>query len=109
MGIKQNYDRVMKNHFANNFNDFSDTERKIAEIWRDVLCLSKKQFEELNKDSDFFDLLPSWCATFEINSVNRDINQMFHIPIDLISISENSTIKELAARIDRFQDDKHKS
>jgi hypothetical protein len=102
-------EKIMEDRSVENFKDFSDTERKIAEIWRDVFDLSKKQFEELNKDSDFFDLLPSWCATFEINSLNRDINQIFHIPIDLISIADNSTIKELAARIDRFQDDKHKS
>jgi hypothetical protein len=96
-------EEVMENHYANNFKDFSDTERKLAEIWRDVLCLSEEQCKELNKESDFLDLLPSWCGTFEINFLNKKINQIFQIPIDSICQVNYSTIKELAAWIDRFQ------
>lgn len=93
---------VMKEQSINSFKDFSnfsETEKKLAEIWRDVLLLSKEEYEALDKESDFFDLTPSWCVTFEINSLLREISRVFGISTDSLPVDDYSTLSEQAALI----------
>lgn len=93
---------VMKDQSINSFKDFSnfsETEKKLAEIWRDVLLLSKEEYEALDKESDFFDLTPSWCVTFEINSLLREISRVFGISPDFLAVDDYSTLSEQATLI----------
>lgn len=95
---------MTKNQNTNNFrdfSDFSDTEKKLAEIWKDVLSLSTQEYEGLNKESDFLDLTPSWCKTIEINLLSGQISRIFEISVDSIAVDDCSTLKDQAAEIDR--------
>lgn len=99
---ERNLKEVIKDQSINrskDFSDFSQTEKKLAEIWRDVLFLSKEQYEALNTESDFFDLTPSWCATFEINSLLREISHVFGISTDFLDVDDYSTLSKQAAVI----------
>lgn len=88
--------------FSEIHNDFSETQKSLAEIWRNVLSLSEEEYRNLDKESDFFDLAPSWCVTFELIFLKKEISRVFEISIDSIAMDDHSTLSEQAILIDRM-------
>jgi hypothetical protein len=81
---------------------FSQTEKKLANIWRKVFLLSREQYESLTKDSDFFEFT-YWCGTFEIYDLEQEIDEAFGISINSVAVDaldNYSTLCEQAAFIE---------
>jgi amino acid adenylation domain-containing protein len=72
----------------------TDTERKLAEIWREILNL-----KQVGIADNFFDIGGHSLLTARI--VAR-MSEVFGASIPLRAIFENQTIAELAARVDRL-------
>jgi acyl transferase domain-containing protein/thioesterase domain-containing protein len=70
----------------------SDTERAIAQIWSDLLCL-----ESLPTDQSFFALGGTSMMAMQLL---RELEQTFHKKLPLSSIFEAPTIQQLAQQIE---------
>lgn len=86
---------------TNKFTNFSDTERKLAEIWKNVLFLSTQEYNDLNKTSDFFRFV-GWCATHELADLKQQIEYVFKISTEPFALDDYSLFAEQAALIDRI-------
>lgn len=83
------------------FKDFSDTEIKLAEIWKNVLFLSAQKYSALNKDSEFFEFV-GWSATHELADLKQQIEYAFKISTEPFALDDYSLFAEQAALIDRI-------
>lgn len=70
----------------------TDTERKLAEIWSDVL-----EFPNLPPDADFFDLGGDSLAAV---TLFLRIAEEFDVDLPLATITQASTLQALASRVD---------
>ncbi len=57
--------------------NLSDTEKKLADIWKKVLDLSEKEFETLNPHSDFFKLINNFCVMSEVADLTVSVENIF--------------------------------
>lgn len=80
--------------------EFSETEAKLAEIWRKVLDLAPEELAELAKESDFFELSGA-SASLDIACLTKAINQTFGIPDFDLPIEDCSTLSEQASWLDQ--------
>lgn len=81
------------------FKNFSDTENKLAEIWKNVLFLSAQKYNALSKSSDFSDFLVG-CATIKLSRLTQQIEYIFKISTEPFDLDDYSILSEQAALID---------
>jgi hypothetical protein len=81
--------------------NFSETEKKLSEIWKNVLFMSAQKYDTLNKSSDFFDFT-GWGSTLKLASLTGKIKDAFKISTEPFSLGEYSILSEQAALIDRI-------
>ncbi|MGG6267067.1 hypothetical protein ACQ4M3_12945 [Leptolyngbya sp. AN03gr2] len=83
---------------VNDVQQFTETERKLAEIWRYALSLSIERYQSLTQESDFWDLA-GWCATIPYTLLKNQLESEFGIVLDE-SIEDHSTLREQATWLD---------
>lgn len=93
--------QVFKSTELGKFKNFSNTERKLAEIWKNVLFLSAQKYYALHKTSDFFEFV-GWCATHELADLKQQIEYTFKISTEPFALDDYSTLSAQAALIDRI-------
>ncbi len=88
---------------VNDFTDFTEAERRLADIWRYAFSLSPAQYAALNRNTSIYDFLVK-SATFKGHVLKETINKVLGIPIyDFANdaLQNYNTLSELAAFIDR--------
>jgi len=86
---------------VNKFRNFSATERKLIEIWKNVLFLSAQKYNALHKNSDFFEFV-GWSATHELADLKQQVEYAFKISTEPFALDKYSLFSEQAALIDRI-------
>lgn len=84
---------------ANKFKNFSDTEVKLAEVWKNALFLSTQKYNAVSKSSDFSDFI-SGCVTIKLSRLTKQIEHIFNISTEPFDLDDYSTLSEQAALID---------